>query len=124
MRILIADDSTFMRMTLKNILTNLDHEVIAEASDGYEAIEKYKSLTPDLVTMDITMPYLDGISAIEEIIKIDPQANIIVCSAMGRPDFIMNAIKKGAKGFIVKPFEAKSILYEIERIKHEVSIGL
>ncbi|MCT4632309.1 MAG: response regulator [Firmicutes bacterium] len=124
MRILIADDSAFMRMTLKNILISLNHQVIGEASDGYEAIEKYKSLKPDMVTMDITMPYLDGISAIEQIIKLDPHAHIIVCSAMGRPDFIMNAIKKGARGFIVKPFEVKSVVYELDRIDHEIALGL
>ena len=115
-RILIADDAIFMRSMLKNILTKADYSVCGEAADGAEAIERYKELKPDLVTMDIVMPGMSGIEVVREIIKIDPNAKILMCSAMGQKTLVMDAIKNGAKDFIVKPFQASRVLEAIENI--------
>lgn len=116
MKILIVDDAMFLRATLKNILEKNELEVIGEAIDGNDAIKKYKTLKPDLVTMDITMPGLGGIEALKEILNYDPKAKIVMCSAMGRNDFQIEAIKLGAKGFITKPFNEKKILEELRAI--------
>lgn len=114
-KILITDDAAFMRMQLKNILTKLGHEVVGEAENGFVAIEKYKELNPDLVTMDITMPELNGVEAVKGIKKIDAQANIIMCSAMGQQSLVIEAIQAGAKDFIVKPFTAERIEEAVEK---------
>ena len=95
-RILIVDDAAFMRMMIKDILTKNGYEVAGEAADGVEAVEKYKELQPDLVTMDITMPEMDGITALKEIRKIDPDAKVIMCSAMGQQAMVIDAIQAGA----------------------------
>ena len=115
LRILIVDDTAFMRMTLKNTLEKGDYEVAGEAEDGVEAIEKYDELKPDLVTMDITMPKMDGITAIKEIKKLDEKANIIVCSAMGQESMIIEALSAGAKDFIVKPFVPDRVMKAVEK---------
>lgn len=109
MKILIADDAVFLRTTLRHILEKNGHVVVGEASDGYEAVALYKLLNPDVVTMDITMPLMNGIDALKEILAFDPKAQVLVCSAMGRTDFIVEAIKLGAKGFITKPFREESL---------------
>src|SRR6056297_3421432 len=98
-----------MRLNLKNIIKEMDFEVVAEAENGLEAIEKYKEHSPDVVTMDITMPEMDGISATKEIKTFDDAANILVCSAMGQQSLVIDAIEAGAKDFIVKPFERERI---------------
>jgi len=116
MRILVVDDAAFLRMTLRKILENHGHTIVGEACDGYEAIQEYQKLKPDLVTMDITMPHMSGMDALKEIIKLDNTANIMVCSAMGRNDFVIEALKSGAKGFITKPFNETQIVTEINRI--------
>lgn len=116
MKILIVDDAVFLRTTLKHILEKNQHSVVGEAEDGLDAIQKYKELQPDVVTMDITMPHMNGLEALKEILKIDPNAQVLVCSAMGRNDFITEAIKAGAKGFITKPFREDSILQELTRL--------
>jgi two-component system, chemotaxis family, chemotaxis protein CheY len=103
-RVLITDDAAFMRLQLKDMVTKAGHEVVGEAENGLVAIDKYKELQPDLVTMDITMPEMDGISAVKEIKKIDPGAKIIMCSAMGQQQMVVEAIQAGAKDFVVKPF--------------------
>lgn len=103
-RILIVDDAAFMRMMIRNILENNGYEVCGEASNGNEAITKYKELKPDLVTLDITMPDKDGLTALKEIREIDKDANIVMCSAMGQQLMVIEAIQNGAKDFIVKPF--------------------
>ena len=115
MGVLIVDDSAFMRMTIKNIFKKNDIEVLGEAVSGADALKKYKTLKPRAVTMDITMPELDGIGAIKEIIKIDPEANIIVCSAMGQEPKVIEAITVGAKSFIVKPFNEEKLIGEIRK---------
>ncbi|RDI47447.1 response regulator [Falsibacillus pallidus] len=114
-RILIVDDAAFMRMMVKDILTKNGFEVVAEAADGSQAVEKYKELKPDLVTMDITMPEMDGITALKEIKKIDGNAKIIMCSAMGQQAMVIDAIQAGAKDFIVKPFQADRVIEAIQK---------
>ncbi|CAB50460.1 response regulator [Pyrococcus abyssi] len=115
-RILVVDDAAFMRMLLKKILTQAGHEVVGEASNGKEAVEKYKQLKPDLVTMDIVMPEMDGITAVKEIMKIDPNAKIIMITAVGQEAKVMEALKSGAKGYIVKPFQAQKVIEEVNRV--------
>ncbi|QHS22346.1 response regulator [Virgibacillus sp. MSP4-1] len=117
-KVLVVDDAQFMRLTLSNILTKGGHEVIGEASDGQEAIELYKQLQPELVTMDITMPNLDGMDAAEAIIENDPEAKVIMCSAVGQQKVVVQAIQLGAKDFIVKPFDESRVLDTINRVLH------
>jgi len=114
-KILIVDDAAFMRMMIKEILSKNGFDVVGEANDGAQAVEKYKELSPDLVTMDITMPEMDGISALKEIKKINPNAKIIMCSAMGQQAMVIDAIQAGAKDFIVKPFQAERVLEAINK---------
>ncbi|AIF66385.1 MULTISPECIES: response regulator [Terribacillus] len=114
-RILIVDDAAFMRMMIKDILTKNGFEVVGEAQDGQQAVEKYKELTPDLVTMDITMPEMDGIAAMKEIKSQYPDAKVIMCSAMGQQAMVIDAIQAGAKDFIVKPFQADRVVEAIQK---------
>ena len=115
-RILITDDAAFMRMMIKNILTKNGYEVVGEAENEAVAVQMYKEFKPDLVTMDITMPEMDGIQGVKAIRSVDPNANIIMCSAMGQQTMVMEAIQAGAKDFIVKPFQQDRILQAIERV--------
>ncbi|MGQ9531322.1 MAG: response regulator [Desulfotomaculales bacterium] len=115
-RILIVDDAAFMRMMIRNILTKSGYEVVGEAENGAAAVALYQELRPDVVTMDITMPEMDGIEGVRQIRKIDPNANIIMVSAMGQQAMVMEAIQAGAKDFIVKPFQQERILQAIERV--------
>lgn len=115
-KILIVDDAAFMRMMIKDILQKNGYEVIGEAANGLEAVELYKAHQPDLVTMDITMPEMDGIEAVKQIKAINPAAKVIMCSAMGQQSMVMDAIKAGAKDFIVKPFQADRVLEAIKKI--------
>ncbi|HSR03277.1 MAG TPA: response regulator [Proteiniclasticum sp.] len=112
-RIMIVDDAIFMRMKLKDILEKNGYEVVAEAQNGADAIEKYKTEKPDIVTMDITMPEMNGIEALQKIKKIDPSAKVIMCSAMGQQAMVMEAIQSGALDFIVKPFETDRVIDSI-----------
>lgn len=109
-RVLIVDDAAFMRMMIKDILSKNDFEVVGEAANGQEAVEKYKELKPELTTMDITMPEMDGISAVKAIKGFDPAAKIIMCSAMGQQAMVIEAIQAGAKDFIVKPFQPDRVV--------------
>lgn len=115
-RILIVDDAAFMRMMLKNILQKGGHEVVGEAENGLVAVEKYQILLPDLVTMDITMPIMEGIEAVKQIRASDPNANVIMCSAMGQQTLIVQAIQAGAKDFVVKPFQEDRVLESIRKV--------
>ncbi len=114
-KILIVDDAAFMRMMIKDILENNGYDVVGEANDGTQAVEKFKDLRPDLITLDITMPDMDGIAALKEIKSIDPEAKVIMCSAMGQQAMVVDAIQAGAKDFIVKPFQADRVLEAINK---------
>ena len=115
-KILIVDDAAFMRMMIKDILTKNGYEVVAEAANGVQAVELYKTHQPDLVTMDITMPEMDGIEAVKQIKAVNPGAKIVMCSAMGQQSMVMDAIRAGAKDFIVKPFQADRVLEAVKKI--------
>ena len=119
-RILVVDDASFMRMMIKDILVKNSFEIAGEASDGLDAIEKYKETKPDIVIMDITMPNMDGLQALIELRKVDSNAKIIMCSAMGQESMVIDAIKSGAADFIVKPFQAERIIKAIQRVAGEV----
>jgi len=115
-RILIVDDTLFMRTLLKNILFSGGHDIVGEAGDGDEAIAKYQELKPDLVTMDVLMPKVNGIEALKGIRAIDPNAKVVMCTAVGQEQMVKLAIKTGAKGYIVKPFQAPKVLEEIKNV--------
>ena len=115
-KIMICDDAAFMRMMIKDILTKNGYEIAAEAENGAAAVEKYPDAKPDLVLMDITMPDMDGIQALKKIKEIDPNANIIMCSAMGQQAMVIEAIQSGAKDFIVKPFQAERVLEAVKKV--------
>jgi len=115
--VLITDDTAFMRMTLKNILEKNGYEVVGEAEDGKQAIDLYEQQKPALVTMDITMPNVDGLTAIKEIMKKDPEAKIIVVSAMGQKSLVIDALNAGAKDFVVKPFQPDRIEEALQKLQ-------
>lgn len=117
MKVLIADDAAFMRMMLKDILTKNGHEVVGEAANGVEMLSKYEETQPDIVTLDITMPEMDGLTAIKELRKKHPDANVIMCSAMGQQSMVIDAIQSGAKDFIVKPFQADRVIECLAKFK-------
>ncbi len=114
--ILIVDDAAFMRMMIKDILTKNGYNIAAEAENGKIAVDKYNEVKPDLVLMDITMPEMDGIQALKAIKGNDPNANIIMCSAMGQQAMVIEAIQSGAKDFIVKPFQAERVLEAVKKV--------
>ncbi len=115
-KVLIVDDAAFMRMMIKDILEKNGFEVVGEANNGIKAVEIYKKEKPDVVTMDITMPDMDGIEAVKEIRAFDPGAKIIMCSAMGQQTMVMDAIRAGARDFIVKPFQPDRVLEAIRKV--------
>lgn len=114
-KVLVVDDAAFMRMMIKDILSKNGYEVVGEAENGLKAVEKYQELKPDLTTMDITMPEMDGITAVKEIKKVDPNAKVIMCSAMGQQAMVIEAIQSGARDFIVKPFQPDRVLEAIRK---------
>ena len=114
--ILICDDAAFMRMMIKDILTKNGYNVAGEAENGLKAVEKFKEVNPDLVLMDITMPEMDGIQALKAIKANDPNAQVIMCSAMGQQAMVIEAIQSGAKDFIVKPFQAERVLEAVKKV--------
>lgn len=113
--ILICDDAAFMRMMIKDILTKNGYTIVGEAEDGQKAVEKYNETKPDLVMMDITMPEMDGIQALKKIKATDPNAAIIMCSAMGQQAMVIESIQSGAKDFIVKPFQPDRVLEAVKK---------
>ncbi|OON96532.1 MAG: two-component system response regulator [Epulopiscium sp. Nele67-Bin005] len=114
---LVVDDAVFMRTVIKKMLTDAGYDVVAEAGNGLEAIEMAKAHKPDIVTLDITMPEMDGIQAIGGILDASPDSKVIMCSAMGQQAMVVEAIKKGAKDFIVKPFDKDRVLQAIDNVK-------
>lgn len=115
-KILITDDTLFMRVTLKGILGANGFSDIIEASNGEEAVSKFQEHQPDLVLMDITMPIMDGIAATRRIRAIDPQAKIVICSAMGQKEMVMEAVQAGAMDFIVKPFQTDRVIESVRKL--------
>ena len=114
--ILLVDDAAFMRMMLKDILTKNGYNVIGEAENGLQAIEKHKELKPDLTILDITMPEMDGIAAAKGIKAADGSALIIMCSAMGQQSMVVESIQAGARDFIVKPFQPARVLEAVQKV--------
>ncbi len=115
-RILIADDASFMRHMVREIIEPEGYEIVGEAADGVEAVEKYRELQPDIVTMDIVMPKRSGIDAVKVILELDSSAQIVMCSALGQETLIMEALQAGAKDFIVKPFKPDAVLETLAKV--------
>ena len=109
-RILVVDDAAFMRKMVSDALTKGGHEVVGEAGNGQEAIARFQELRPELMTLDITMPEKDGLSALREIVQLDPEARVIMCSALGQESKVLESIKLGARDFVVKPFQPERVL--------------
>ncbi|SFL73436.1 two-component system, chemotaxis family, response regulator CheY [Paenibacillus sp. 1_12] len=118
-KVMVVDDAAFMRKMLKFLLVEAGHEVVAEAANGRDAVHTYVKYKPDLVTMDVAMPELDGIGAVRQIRKFDPLAKIIMCSSMGQTALIVDAISSGAKDFIEKPFQKKGIIETVNKVLDE-----
>jgi two-component system chemotaxis response regulator CheY len=115
-RVLVVDDAIFMRNMIKDIFSGGGFEVVGEAANGLEAVERYEALRPDLTTMDIVMPFKSGIEATREIVKRDPRAVIVMCSALGQESLVMEAIEAGASDFVVKPFKAEDVLAVVKKV--------
>lgn len=122
--VLIVDDSLFMRNVLKEIVSKAGYTIAGEAATGRAAIQKSCELHPDVVLLDITMPEIDGLQALVEIVKLEPQINIIMCSAMGQQGIVMEALQKGAKDFIIKPFQQEKVVDSIERALSSASVAV
>lgn len=116
LRILIADDALFMRNMLREIFVKAGFQVVGEAANGVEAVERYQELRPDLVTMDIVMPLKSGIEALQQITREDPNARVVMCSALGQEALVIEAVQAGAKDFIVKPFKEERVLDVVRRV--------
>ena len=114
-RVLVVDDAVFMRKVVSDALAKGGHEVIGEAANGQEAVDQFQSLKPEVMTLDITMPEKDGLTALREIIAMDPQARVVMCSALGQETKVLEAIKAGAKDFVVKPFQPDRVLSAIAK---------
>ncbi|MBB6669842.1 response regulator [Cohnella nanjingensis] len=108
--VLIADDTAFMRAFLRDLMQSNGYEVVAEAANGLEAVQMFKTYRPDVVTMDLTMPIMDGLMALKEIRSVDPTAKVIICSAMGNQQMVVEAVQAGARDFMVKPFHRERLL--------------
>ncbi len=113
--ILICDDAAFMRMMIKDILIKNGYAIAGEAENGLKAVEKYMETKPDLVLMDITMPEMDGIQALKKIKSADPNASIVMCSAMGQQAMVIESIQSGARDFIVKPFQPDRVIEAVKK---------
>jgi len=112
-RVLVVDDAAFMRKMVSDALSKGGHEVVGEAGDGVEAVAQYQALKPEVTTLDITMPEKDGLTALKEIIAIDPGARVIMCSALGQESKVLESIKAGAKDFVVKPFQPDRVIQAV-----------
>lgn len=115
-RVLVADDASFMRQMIREIVESEGFEVCGEASDGVEAVDEFKKLQPDIVTMDIVMPRKSGIDAVRGIMALDPGACVVMCSALGQETLVTEAIQAGAKDFIVKPFKPDAVVDTLKRV--------
>ena len=115
-RVLIVDDALFMRTMLRNIFAESGFEVVGEAGNGIEAVEKYRQLAPDLTTLDIVMPERNGIEALKQIVALDPRARVVMCSALGQESLIIEALDAGARDFIVKPFKPAKVVEVAQKV--------
>lgn len=115
-KVLVVDDAAFMRVSLKMMLEKNGFQVIGEAENGSEGIQKYIELQPDIVTMDITMPEMDGIESLKGILQHDPKATVIMITAMGQESMVKEAVYSGAKSFIVKPFKEDIIVNTMKKV--------
>ncbi len=115
-RVLIADDASFMRQMIREIIEPEGYEVVGEATNGIEAVEQFEELSPDVVTMDIVMPKRSGIDAVKSILASHPDAQVVMCSALGQETLVMEALQAGAKDFIVKPFKPDIVLETLARV--------
>ena len=115
-KVLIVDDAAFMRVSIKNMLSKNGYEIVGEAENGKVAIQKYQELSPDIVTMDITMPEMDGLTS-KKILEAHPSANIVMISAMGQESMVREAVLSGAKGFIVKPFKEEALISALNNLQ-------
>lgn len=114
--VMIVDDAAFMRISIKNTLTKNGYEVVGECENGKQAIQRYAELRPSIVTMDITMPEVDGLDALKAIMKFDPEAKIVMVSAMGQEAMVRDAVMSGARGFIVKPFSESALVTAVSKL--------
>jgi two-component system chemotaxis response regulator CheY len=114
-RVLVVDDAAFMRKMVTDALSGGGHEIVGEAANGTEAVQRFQELRPDVMTLDITMPEKDGLTALREIIAVDPGAKVVMCSALGQESKVLESIKLGAKDFVVKPFQVERVLSAIEK---------
>lgn len=114
-RVLVVDDAAFMRKVLTDTLSKGGHEVVGEAANGMEAVDRFRELRPELTTLDITMPEKDGLTALREILSFDPGAKIVMCSALGQESKVLEAIRAGAKDFVVKPFQPERVLDAVSK---------
>lgn len=114
-RVLVVDDALFMRKMVSDALTKGGHEVIGEAADGAQAVEQFRSLSPDVCTLDITMPEKDGLEALRDILVLDPGARVVMCSALGQDAKVIESIKAGARDFVVKPFQPDRVLEAVDK---------
>lgn len=115
-RVLVADDASFMRQMIREIVEAEGHEVVGEASDGDEVVEEFKRLQPDVVTMDIVMPRRSGIDAVKGIVDLDPGAKVVMCSALGQETLVQEAMQAGARDFIVKPFKPDAVIATLAKV--------
>ena len=114
--VLVCDDAIFMRTMITDILSQAGYDIVGEAESGAQAVQRFRDLKPDLVTMDIVMPDMGGIEAVREIVKLDPDAKVLMCSAMGQQALVVEAIQAGAKDFVVKPFQPSRVLEAVQRV--------
>ncbi|SDD18848.1 two-component system, chemotaxis family, response regulator CheY [Paenibacillus sp. UNCCL117] len=115
-KVLVVDDAAFMRAIIGGMIKDLGHEVVGEAENGLDALQKYSLLKPDFVTLDITMPEMDGVEALRNIMKHDSSAKVVMCSAMGQQSLVIEAIKLGAKDFLVKPIQKDRVYSSLQRL--------
>lgn len=122
-RVLIVDDAAFMRSMVREMFVAGGYEVVGEATHGAEAVERYEALKPDLTTMDIVMPYKNGVEATREIVRAHPQAVVVICSALGQEALVLEALEAGAADFIVKPFQSAELLGVVRKVLGEDTEG-
>jgi two-component system, chemotaxis family, chemotaxis protein CheY len=118
-RVLIVDDASFMRSMLREIFVTAGYDVVGEATHGVEAVQRYQELQPDLTTMDIVMPYKNGVEATREIVRSNPKAVVVICSALGQEALVTEALEAGAADFVVKPFRGEDVLAMARKVLGE-----